>query len=174
VVDLHAITVWQEPTEPAARDPRSDRRLIAAARSKKKHIVFNQSQVPSSRARLDLPTAWPAWLAQPHDPIQREGRKDREMRPSASYSYPTLMRPHSGLSRHHVPVGEDQKQHLSCRATSPRVQQRLGASIRATATARPSFRSRAADPGPATRVMSLRDGTKKMSKSDASTIRGSI
>jgi tryptophanyl-tRNA synthetase len=172
VVDLHAITVWQEPTEL----PRAIREVTAAFMAcgidPKKHIVFNQSQVPehAELAWIFNCVARMGWLNRMTQFKEKAG-KDRENASVGLYSYPTLMAADILVYRAtHVPVGEDQKQHLElARDIAQKFNNDFGASIQ-THGHRDSFFP-LPEPliqGPATRVMSLRDGTKKMSKSDPS------
>jgi tryptophanyl-tRNA synthetase len=172
VVDLHAITVWQDPAEL----PRSIREVTAAFLAcgidPKKHVVFNQSQV-AEHAEL----AWVfncvarmGWLNRMTQFKEKAG-KDRENASVGLYSYPTLMAADILVYRAtHVPVGEDQKQHLELsRDIAQKFNNDFSASIHAHGHGDVFFPL--PEPliqGPATRVMSLRDGTKKMSKSDAS------
>jgi tryptophanyl-tRNA synthetase len=172
VVDLHAITVWQDPQEL----PRAIREVTAAFLAcgidPKKHIVFNQSQV-AEHAEL----AWVfncvarlGWLNRMTQFKEKAG-KDRENASVGLYAYPNLMAADILVYRAtHVPVGEDQKQHLELsRDIAQKFNNDYAASIRAHGYGDAFFPL--PEPliqGPATRVMSLRDGTKKMSKSDAS------
>jgi len=172
VVDLHAITVWQEPAEL----PRAIREVaaafIACGIDPKKHIVFNQSQVPehAELAWVFNCLARMGWLNRMTQFKEKAG-KDRENASVGLYAYPTLMAADILVYRAtHVPVGEDQKQHLELsRDIAQKFNNDFGASIRAHGHGDAFFPL--PEPliqGPATRVMSLRDGTKKMSKSDAS------
>jgi tryptophanyl-tRNA synthetase len=177
VVDMHAITqgvdVWGGPAELARNTREVTAAFIAAGIDPNKHIVFNQSQV-SGHAEL----AWifncvarVGWLSRMTQFKEKAG-KDRENASVGLYDYPVLMAADILLYRAtHVPVGEDQKQHLEL---SRDIAQKFNNDFA------DSIRSHGADDGlffpqpeplitgPATRVMSLRDGTKKMSKSDAS------
>ncbi len=172
VVDLHAITVWQDPTEL----PRAIREVTAAYLAcgidPKKNIVFNQSQV-AEHAEL----AWVfncvarlGWLNRMTQFKEKAG-KDRENVSVGLYAYPCLMAADILVYRAtHVPVGEDQKQHLElARDIAQKFNNDFGASIAAHGHSEAFFPL--PEPliqGPATRVMSLRDGAKKMSKSDPS------
>jgi tryptophanyl-tRNA synthetase len=172
VVDLHAITVWQDPAEL----PRAIREVTAAYLAcgidPKKHIVFNQSQV-SGHAEL----AWIfncvarlGWLNRMTQFKEKAG-KDRENASIGLYAYPALMAADILVYRAtHVPVGEDQKQHLElARDTAQKFNNDFSASIHARGYGEAFFpQPEPLITGAATRVMSLRDGTKKMSKSDAS------
>ncbi len=172
VVDLHAITAWQDPAEL----PRSIREVTAAFLAcgidPKKHIVFNQSQV-AEHAEL----AWVfncvarlGWLNRMTQFKEKAG-KDRENASVGLYAYPTLMAADILVYRAtHVPVGEDQKQHLELsRDIAQKFNNDFADSIRDKGFGDALFPL--PEPlitGEATRVMSLRDGSKKMSKSDAS------
>jgi tryptophanyl-tRNA synthetase len=177
VVDLHAIThgvdVWGGPAELARNTREVTAAFIAAGIDPKKHIVFNQSQV-SGHAEL----AWifncvarMGWLNRMTQFKEKAG-KDRENASVGLYDYPVLMAADILLYRAtHVPVGEDQKQHLELsRDIAQKFNNDFGDSIRGHGVNDGMFFP-LPEPlitGPATRVMSLRDGTKKMSKSDAS------
>ena len=172
VVDMHAITVWQDPAEL----PRATREVTAAFLAcgidPKKHIIFNQSQV-AEHAEL----AWVfncvarlGWLNRMTQFKEKAG-KDRENASVGLYAYPNLMAADILVYRAtHVPVGEDQKQHLELsRDIAQKFNNDFSASIAARGFGNAFFPL--PEPliqGPATRVMSLRDGTKKMSKSDPS------
>ncbi|RTM13252.1 MAG: tryptophan--tRNA ligase [Bradyrhizobiaceae bacterium] len=177
VVDMHAITqgidVWGGPAELTRNTREVTAAFIAAGIDPKKHIVFNQSQV-SGHAEL----AWifncvarMGWLGRMTQFKEKAG-KDRENASVGLFDYPVLMAADILLYRAtHVPVGEDQKQHLELsRDIAQKFNNDFGDSIRAQG-ANDGLFFPLPEPlitGPATRVMSLRDGTKKMSKSDAS------
>src|ERR1700693_616401 len=172
VVDMHAITVWQDPSEL----PRATREVTAAFLAcgidPKKQIIFNQSQV-AEHAEL----AWVfncvarlGWLNRMTQFKEKAG-KDRENASVGLYAYPCLMAADILSYRAtHVPVGEDQKQHLElARDIAQKFNLDFAAAIAAHGHGDAFFPL--PEPliqGPATRVMSLRDGTKKMSKSDPS------
>jgi tryptophanyl-tRNA synthetase len=172
VVDLHAITVWQDPAEL----PRAIREVaaafIACGIDPRKHIVFNQSQV-AEHAEL----AWVfncvarlGWLNRMTQFKEKAG-KDRENASVGLYAYPTLMAADILVYRAtHVPVGEDQKQHLELsRDIAQKFNSDFSGSIHDKGFGDAFFPlPEPVITGEATRVMSLRDGTKKMSKSDAS------
>ncbi len=152
VVDLHAITVWQEPHELTKAIREVTAAFIACGIDPKTHIVFNQSQV-AEHAEL----AWVfncvarlGWLNRMTQFKEKAG-KDRENASVGLYAYPSLMAADILVYRAtHVPVGEDQKQHLEL---SPRhraeVQQRLRRlDPRARLRRRVLSAARAADPGP--------------------------
>ena len=172
VVDLHAITVWQDPIELKKQIREVTAAFIAAGIDPKKHIVFNQSQV-SGHAEL----AWVfncvarlGWLNRMTQFKEKAG-KDRENASVGLYAYPSLMAADILLYRAtHVPVGEDQKQHLELtRDIAQKFNNDFGPSIASLGLGENFFPL--TEPligGPAARVMSLRDGSKKMSKSDPS------
>ena len=172
VVDLHAITVWQDPAELPHMIREVAAAYIASGIDPKRHIVFNQSQV-AAHAEL----AWIfncvarlGWLNRMTQFKEKAG-KDRENVSVGLYAYPTLMAADILVYRAtHVPVGEDQKQHLELsRDIAQKFNSDFGGSIHARGYGEAFFPL--PEPlitGAATRVMSLRDGTKKMSKSDPS------
>src|SRR3954449_3895105 len=172
VVDLHAITVWQEPAELPRAIREVTAAFIACGIDPKKHIVFNQSQV-AEHAEL----AWVfncvarlGWLNRMTQFKEKAG-KDRENASVGLYAYPALMAADILVYRAtHVPVGEDQKQHLELsRDIAQKFNNDFGASIHAHGYGDAFFpQPEPIIQGPATRVMSLRDGTKKMSKSEPS------
>ena len=172
VVDLHAITVWQDPAELPRAIREVTAAFIAAGVDPKKNIVFNQSQVPehAELAWIFNCVARMGWLNRMTQFKEKAG-KDRENASVGLYAYPSLMAADILLYRAtHVPVGEDQKQHLELtRDVAQKFNNDFGASIKNHGFGEMFFPM--PEPiiqGPATRVMSLRDGTKKMSKSDAS------
>ena len=172
VVDLHAITVWQNPAELPKATREVTAAFIACGIDSKKHIVFNQSQV-AEHAEL----AWVfncvarlGWLNRMTQFKEKAG-KDGENASVGLYAYPSLMAADILVYRAtHVPVGEDQKQHLELsRDIAQKFNNDFGHSIREHGYGDTFFPL--PEPlitGEATRVMSLRDGSKKMSKSDAS------
>jgi tryptophanyl-tRNA synthetase len=172
VVDLHAITLPQKPDELKASIREVTAAFIACGIDFEKHIVFNQSQV-GEHAEL----AWVfncvarlGWLNRMTQFKEKAG-KDRENASVGLYAYPCLMAADILAYRAtHVPVGEDQKQHLElARDIAQKFNLDYAASIAAHGHDDAFFPL--PEPliqGPATRVMSLRDGSKKMSKSDPS------
>ena len=173
IVDMHAITVWQDPDElrQAIRDVTAA--YIAAGLDTKKSIIFNQSQV-SAHAELGWILSCVArlgWLNRMTQFKEKAG-KDRENASVGLYAYPTLMAADILAYRAtHVPVGEDQKQHLElARDIAQKFNNDYRAAIKAAGHADGTFfpLPEPVIQGPATRVMSLRDGTKKMSKSEVS------
>ncbi|MEQ8282567.1 MAG: tryptophan--tRNA ligase [Parvibaculum sp.] len=164
VVDMHAITVWQEPKELASNTREVAAAYIAAGIDPSTNIIFNQSKV-AAHAEL----AWIlncvariGWLNRMTQFKDKAG-KDREKASVGLYAYPVLMAADILAYRAtHVPVGDDQKQHLElARDTAQKFNNDFGAQ-NFFPLPEPLIM------GPATRVMSLRDGTKKMSKSDPS------
>jgi tryptophanyl-tRNA synthetase len=163
VVDLHAITVWQDPRLLAARTREMAAALLACGIDANRHILFQQSAV-HAHTRL----AWIlncvariGWLNRMTQFKDKAGR-DRENASAGLYVYPNLMA--ADILVYHatrVPVGEDQKQHLEL---ANDIAQKFNH----------DYETNFFPPieplilGPAARVMSLRDGTRKMSKSDAS------
>jgi tryptophanyl-tRNA synthetase len=172
VVDLHAITVWQDPEELRRGIREVTAVFLACGIDPKQHIVFNQSQV-AEHAELGWIfncVARVGWLNRMTQFKEKAG-KDRENASIGLYSYPTLMAADILVYRAtHVPVGEDQKQHLELsRDIAQKFNNDYADAIRAHGHGDAFFPL--PEPliqGPATRIMSLRDGTKKMSKSDAS------
>jgi tryptophanyl-tRNA synthetase len=176
VVDMHAITqpvaVWGGPKELMSQTREVTAAFLAAGIDPKKHIVFNQSQVPE-HAEL----AWVfnciarlGWLNRMTQFKEKAG-KDRENASIGLYDYPVLMAADILAYRAtHVPVGEDQKQHLELtRDIAQKFNNDFADSIAERGFGEAFFPL--TEPligGPAARVMSLRDGTKKMSKSDPS------
>ncbi|SFB18135.1 tryptophanyl-tRNA synthetase [Poseidonocella pacifica] len=163
MVDLHAITVWQDPAELRLRTRQLAAFYIAAGLNPEKAILFNQSAVPE-HAQL----AWVfncvariGWMNRMTQFKDKAG-KNAEKASLGLYAYPSLMAADI-LIYHatHVPVGDDQKQHVELtRDIAAKFNHDYGVDFFPMT-----------DPvieGEATRVMSLRDGTKKMSKSDPS------
>jgi tryptophanyl-tRNA synthetase len=173
VVDMHAITVWQDPATLRAATREVASAYIACGIDPKKSILFNQSQV-AEHAQL----AWIfncvarlGWLDRMTQFKDKAG-KEKERASVGLYDYPVLMAADILCYRAtHVPVGEDQKQHLElARDIANKFNHDFADGIRAVGIADGIFfpQPEPVITGPATRVMSLRDGTKKMSKSDPS------
>ncbi len=172
VVDLHAITVPQDPAELKASIRKVTAAYLAAGIDAEAHIVFNQSQVAehSELAWIFNCVARLGWLNRMTQFKEKAG-KDRENVSVGLYDYPVLMAADIHAYRAtHVPVGEDQKQHLElARDIAQKFNLDFADSIAEHGFGEAFFPL--PEPliqGPATRVMSLRDGTKKMSKSDPS------
>jgi tryptophanyl-tRNA synthetase len=163
VVDLHAITVFQDPIELRDNILETTAAFLASGLDHKKSIIFNQSSV-SGHAEL----AWIlncvariGWLNRMTQFKDKAG-KDREKASVGLYIYPNLMAADILLYKStHVPVGADQKQHLElCRDIAQRFNNDFKKNI--FPIPEPLIQKNIS------RVMSLRDGTKKMSKSDES------
>jgi tryptophanyl-tRNA synthetase len=176
VVDLHALTqpvaVWGGPKELARNTREVTAAYLAAGIDPKKNIVFNQSQVHehAELAWIFNCVARMGWLGRMTQFKDKAG-KDRENASVGLFSYPNLMAADILVYRAtHVPVGEDQKQHLELsRDIAQKFNNDFAESIATAGFGNAFFPL--PEPliqGPATRVMSLRDGTKKMSKSDPS------
>jgi tryptophanyl-tRNA synthetase len=172
VVDLHAITVWQDPEALRGQIREVSAAFLAAGIDPTRSIVFNQSQVPqhAELAWIFNCVARLGWLNRMTQFKEKAG-KDRENASIGLYDYPVLMAADILAYRAtHVPVGEDQKQHLELtRDIAQKFNTDFAASIAAQGHGDGFFP--VTEPiigGPAARVMSLRDGTKKMSKSDPS------
>jgi tryptophanyl-tRNA synthetase len=176
VVDLHAITVpiavWGGPKELVRATREVTAAYIACGIDPRKHIVFNQSQV-SGHAEL----AWVfncvarmGWLSRMTQFKEKAG-KDRENASVGLFAYPNLMAADILAYRAtHVPVGDDQKQHLELtRDIAQKFNNDFAESIAEHGHTEGYFPlTEPIIQGPGMRIMSLRDGTKKMSKSDAS------
>ncbi len=163
VVDLHAITVFQDPAGLAAATREMTASLLACGVDPKAHILFNQSAVPAHLRLAWICTciARLGWLNRMTQFKDKAGR-DRENVSAGLYIYPNLMA--ADILAYHatrVPVGDDQRQHLElANDIAQKFNHDYGVDF--FPTIEPLIF------GEATRVMSLRDGTKKMSKSDAS------
>ena len=163
VVDLHAITVPQDPSALRQSIREVTASLIASGIDVQRSVLFNQSRVPqhAELAWIFNCVARLGWLNRMTQFKEKAG-KNRENATVGLYAYPTLMAADIlAYKATHVPVGEDQKQHLEL--------------TRDIAIAFNSMFDTDLFPAPepviqttAARVMSLRDGTSKMSKSDAS------
>ena len=163
IVDLHALTLPQDPEQLSAQTREVTAAYIAAGIDPERCIIFNQSTVPA-HAQLGwlLGTLTPlGWLNRMTQFKEKAG-KHRDNAGLGLYGYPVLMAADILLYKAtHVPVGEDQKQHLElARDIAGAFNRRYGTEF--FPLPEPQIF------GTATRVMSLRDGTKKMSKSDTS------
>ena len=163
IVDLHAITEWQDPKELTRQSREMAAILLACGIDPRRHILFLQSSV---RAHAQL--AWIfncvarlGWLNRMTQLKDKAG-KNRENASAGLYVYPNLMA--ADILAYHatgVPVGEDQRQHLElANDIAQKFNHDYGVEF--------FPRIESLIMGPAPRVMSLRDGTKKMSKSDPS------
>ncbi|MEX2518572.1 MAG: tryptophan--tRNA ligase [Paracoccaceae bacterium] len=164
MVDLHAITVWQDPAALTAAIRELAAAFMACGLDPAKSILFNQSQVPAHTqlAWIFNCVARIGWLNRMTQFKEKSG-KNAEASSLGLYAYPSLMAADI-LVYHatHVPVGEDQKQHLELtRDIALKFNNDFNC---------PGFfpETEPIIEGAATRVMSLRDGSKKMSKSDPS------
>ncbi len=163
IVDLHALTLPIEPAELRQATREVTAAYIASGIDPERCIIFNQSMVP---AHTELgwilgcltPLGWLNRMTQ----FKEKAGKDRDNAGLGLYAYPVLMAADILLYRAtHVPVGEDQKQHLELsRDVAGAFNRRYNTDF--FPLPEPQIF------GTATRVMSLRDGTKKMSKSDES------
>ena len=163
LVDLHAITVWQDPAALREQTRAQAAVLLASGIDPARHILFNQSAV-SAHARL----AWIfncvcrlGWLGRMTQFKDKSGA-DREAASSGLYVYPNLMA--ADILAYHatrVPVGDDQRQHLEL---ANNIAQKFNHDYGVDFF--PAIE--ALIPPDAARVMSLRDGSRKMSKSDPS------
>ncbi|MDP1669935.1 tryptophan--tRNA ligase [Phaeovulum sp.] len=163
LVDLHAITVWQDPAKLRHATREAAAGFIAAGIDPARSILFNQSQV-GAHAELGWVLNCVARLGWMNRMTQFKDKagKNSEAASLGLYAYPSLMA--ADILLYHatmVPVGEDQKQHVELtRDIAAKFNHDYGVSF---------FPAPApVIEGAATRVMSLRDGTKKMSKSDPS------
>ena len=163
IVDLHAVTVWQEPASLKAQTREVAAAYIASGIDPERCVIFNQSQVPAHAelAWIFNCVARLGWLNRMTQFKEKAG-KHRENASVGLYAYPNLMAADIlAYKATHVPVGEDQKQHLElARDIAQKFNNDFGVSY--FPLPEPLIL------GPATRVMSLRDGAKKMSKSDES------
>lgn len=164
LVDLHAITNWQDPKELRQNTIEVTAAFLACGLRQENSIIFNQSQVTTHTelAWIFNCVARIGWLNRMTQFKEKAG-KNRENASLGLYCYPTLMAADI-LAYHatHVPVGEDQKQHLELtRDIATKFNNDFNASD-FFPVPEPIIE------GPATRIMSLRDGAKKMSKSETS------
>ena len=163
MVDLHAITVWQDPNDLKKATRELCAGFIAAGLDPEKSILINQSQVPehAQLAWVFNCVARMGWMQRMTQWKDKAG-KNQQNASLGLLAYPSLMAADI-LIYHatHVPVGEDQKQHLELtRDIAAKFNHDYGVDF--FPLTEPVIE------GAATRVMSLRDGSKKMSKSDPS------
>jgi tryptophanyl-tRNA synthetase len=163
MVDLHAITVWQEPARLRHATRELTAGFIASGLDPEKSILFNQSQVPehTQMAWIFNCVARMGWMKRMTQFKDKAG-KNAENASLGLFGYPALMAADI-LVYHatHVPVGEDQKQHLE-------LTRDIAAKFNHDYDTEFFPLPEPVIEGAATRVMSLRDGSKKMSKSDPS------
>ena len=163
VVDLHAITVPQDPSELATQTREVVAAYLACGIDPERSIIFNQASV-AGHSQLGwmlscmTPLGWLNRMTQFKD----KAGKNRDSVGLGLYAYPVLMAADILLYKAtHVPVGEDQKQHLELARDIAGAFNRLVGREHFPLPEPQIF-------GQATRVMSLRDGSKKMSKSEES------
>jgi tryptophanyl-tRNA synthetase len=171
VVDMHAITVWQEPDELRRATREVAAAYVAAGVDPAMNIVFNQSRV-AGHAEL----AWVfncvarmGWMNRMTQFKDKTAGKNAENVSLGLFAYPSLMAADILLYKAtHVPVGDDQKQHLELtRDIATKFNNDFAKSIREQGLEADFFPiTEPVITGPATRVMSLKDASKKMSKSD--------
>lgn len=163
VVDLHAITVWQDPGELARATREVAAGYLASGIDPERAILFNQSQV-HEHAELGWIfncVARVGWMNRMTQFKEKAG-KNAEKQSLGLYAYPSLMAADILLYlATHVPVGEDQKQHVE-------LTRDIAAKFNHDYSVEQFPLTEPVIEGPATRVMNLRDGSKKMSKSGES------
>lgn len=163
LADLHAITVHNDPAELTANTREMAAALIAAGIDPERSILFNQARVPAHAelAWLLFCTARIGWLNRMTQFKEKSG-KNREGASVGLYAYPVLQAADVLLYQTtHVPVGDDQKQHLEL-ARDIATKFNLDTGTETFTLPEPTI------PAAAARIMSLRDGNAKMSKSDSS------
>jgi tryptophanyl-tRNA synthetase len=163
LADLHAITVYNKPQELAANTREMAAALLASGIDPKRSILFNQARVPAHAelAWLLFCTARIGWLNRMTQFKDKAG-KNREGMSVGLFAYPVLQAADVLIyGATHVPVGEDQKQHLELARD---IAQKFNTDFETEHFTLPD----PIIPRAAARVMSLRDGTAKMSKSDPS------
>ena len=163
VVDLHAITTWQDPSDLISKKCEVAAAFIASGINPDKSIIFNQSQVPE-HTQLSWVlncVARMGWLNRMTQFKDKAG-KNKENVSVGLFTYPVLMAADILLYKAtHVPVGEDQKQHLELtRDIALKFNNDFNKEV--FPLPEPIIMKKAA------RIMSLRDASKKMSKSDTS------
>jgi tryptophanyl-tRNA synthetase len=164
MVDMHAITTWQDPVKLRHATREGAAAFIAAGIDPARSILFNQSQVS---AHVELGwifncVARMGWMSRMTQWKDKTAGKNAEAASLGLFAYPALMA--ADILVYHatmVPVGEDQKQHLEL-TRDIAIKFNNDYKVDFFPVVEPVIE------GPATRVMSLRDGTKKMSKSDPS------
>ncbi|MFU1479010.1 tryptophan--tRNA ligase [Roseovarius sp. C7] len=163
MVDLHAVTVWQDPADLTRATRELAAGFIASGIDPERSLLFNQSQVPehTQMAWVFNCVARMGWM-QRMTQFKDKAGKNAQNASLGLFAYPALMA--ADILVYHateVPVGEDQKQHLELtRDIAAKFNHDYGVDFFPETEPRIE--------GAATRVMSLRDGSKKMSKSDPS------
>ncbi|KQZ73646.1 tryptophan--tRNA ligase [Sphingopyxis sp. Root214] len=163
LADLHAITVYNDPAELTANTREMAAALLAAGIDPTKSILFNQARVPAHAelAWLLFCTARIGWLNRMTQFKEKSG-KNREGASVGLFAYPVLQAADVLIYQTtHVPVGDDQKQHLEL-ARDIATKFNLDTATETFTLPEPTI------PAAAARIMSLRDGSAKMSKSDPS------
>lgn len=163
LADLHAITVYNDPAELTANTREMAAALLAAGIDPAKSILFNQARVPAHAelAWLLFCTARIGWLNRMTQFKEKSG-KNREGASVGLFAYPVLQAADVLIYQTtHVPVGDDQKQHLEL-ARDIAAKFNLDTGTETLTLPEPTI------PAAAARIMSLRDGSAKMSKSDPS------
>ena len=163
MVDMHAITVWQEPEKLKRATRELCAGFIASGIDPEKSVLFNQSQVPehAQLAWIFNCVARMGWMKRMTQWKDKAG-KNAEQASLGLFAYPALMAADILLYHAtHVPVGEDQKQHVE-------LTRDIAAKFNHDYEVDFFPITEPVIEGAATRVMSLRDGSKKMSKSDPS------
>jgi tryptophanyl-tRNA synthetase len=171
VVDMHAITVWQEPEDLRRRTYEIAAAYIAAGLDPQRSIIFNQSQVlqHAELAWIFNCVARMGWMGRMTQFKDKAGENSENVS-LGLFAYPSLMAADILLYKSTgVPVGEDQKQHLELtRDIAKKFNHDYRQQIKAEGFEEEYFpQTEPMITGAATRVMSLRDGTRKMSKSES-------
>lgn len=161
MVDMHAITIWQDPRDLAQSTRELAAGFIASGIDPERSILVNQSRVPehAQMAWIFNCVARMGWMGRMTQWKDKAG-KNAENASLGLFAYPALMAADMLCYRAtHVPVGEDQKQHIELtRNIAAKFNHDYG--VDCFPMTEPVIE------GPGTRIMSLRDGSKKMSKSD--------
>jgi len=172
VVDLHAITTWQDPDILKSNIRQITAGFIASGINSKEHIIFNQSKVPchAEMGWILNCVARVGWLNRMTQFKEKAG-KNKENASVGLYTYPILMAADIlAYNATHVPVGEDQKQHIElARDIAKKFNMDFNKTIIKNGYKNDFFNL--PEPlinGPVPRVMSLRDASKKMSSNDPS------
>ncbi|WAC47357.1 tryptophan--tRNA ligase [Asticcacaulis sp. SL142] len=163
IADLHAITVWQDPAQLLSQTREIAACYLAAGVDPAKSVIFPQSAVPGhvELGWLFNCVARLGWLDRMTQFKDKAG-KDKERASIGLYTYPVLQAADILLYKAtHVPVGEDQRQHLELTRD---VAKKFNHDYKVDYFPLPETLYQ----GPGARIMSLRDGTAKMSKSDPS------
>jgi tryptophanyl-tRNA synthetase len=176
VVDMHAITVWQDPEDLRRWTYEIAAAYIASGLDPKRSIIFNQSQVVEHAELAWIfncvaRVGWMTRMTQFKDKAGAERGENSEAVSLGLFAYPSLMAADILLYKATaVPVGDDQRQHLELtRDIAKKFNHDFRKQIKSAGFDENYFPlTETLSTGPAMRVMSLKDGRKKMSKSDAS------